>query len=161
MLLGLLTPTLLLAAGIQVSPTKLDVSLKPNTTLDESLTVANPTADVQIFEVYADDFKQNLQFSPASFTLESGGQKTVQLKILGFGFNNNQTLVTTVSVVGKPLAEGAGVKVGTGVKIPTTVRFSENAKAPLSQNKIIGLILALIAILLLVYALTGKKPTAR
>src|SRR6185369_2173579 len=140
------------AAGIQVSPAKLDFSVLPGASAAQNLIVVNPTADVQVYSVYSDDFTELFKINPASFTLEAGDKKTVSVSILPK--TNNQNIATNLSVVGKPLAEGK-FNVGTGVKIPVTVTFAA------AKNKFAippSAWLALLAIALLIaVALLIKK----
>lgn len=111
------------AAGIQVSPALVEFSVPENVgEKTVQITVANPTADVQILEVYVDDFAESFSIKPASFTLESGARKTVAIALLKNKLPSqaNLGLAGTISVVGKPLAEGR-VNVGTGIKLPFTI----------------------------------------
>jgi hypothetical protein len=115
-------PLAALASGIEVKPAKLELSAGPGQTATAKITVGNPTADVQIFEVYADDFADSIKLNPQSFTLEAGDSKTVEVSARGAGPG---IFKTEISVVGKPLSD-ARLVAGTGVKIPLTVSTSEN-----------------------------------
>lgn len=128
-ILSTLIPSAASAAGIQVSPAKLDFSVNNGAPASQNIIVVNPTADVQIYEVYADDFTQIVKPNPASFTLESGGKKTVAINVDSSALNNNrgQNLAFNLSVVGKPLADNK-FSVGTGVKIPITVTVNAPVK---------------------------------
>ena len=75
-------PAAALASGLQISPSSLDFTVTPGTEQTLTLNIANPTSDVQIFEVYPDDYQKNLVVIPSSFTLESGAKKSVK-KALG------------------------------------------------------------------------------
>ncbi len=125
--LGLLfcLPTIAIAAGIQVSPAKLDFAAAIGKSVTQNITVVNPTADVQVFEVYSDDFADAIKPMPASFTLESGGKKTVSITVDALKINSEKTgkLGTNLSVVAKPLADNK-FSVGTGVKIPLTITIN-------------------------------------
>lgn len=114
---SLLAPALIFAAGIQVSPSKLEVTVPPGKNVNKNLVVANPTADVQLFSVYADDFERNIIPDPASFTLEAGGRKNVSLSLKS---PESGTISTTISVVGRPMVD-ARLQANTGVKIPITI----------------------------------------
>lgn len=114
-------PILSQAAGIQVSPSKIDFVLKANKPASEELIVTNPTADVQIFEVYSDEFPQIIKANPASFTLEAGAKKTITIAVYPAAAESvSQILRTDLSVVGKPLAE-TRLQTNTGVKIPLSI----------------------------------------
>ena len=75
LLLSLILPFLANAAGIQVFPSSLSLNVAAKGKTITSITVINPTSDVSVFEVYADDFSQNISANPSSFTLESGAKK--------------------------------------------------------------------------------------
>lgn len=117
----ILLPVLSQAAGIQVSPSKIDFVLEVNKSAPKELIVVNPTADVQIFEVYPDEFPEIIKANPASFTLEAGGRKTVTVTAYPTVTKNaSQILKTNLSVVGKPLIE-TRLQANTGVKIPLSI----------------------------------------
>ncbi|MBI2607966.1 MAG: hypothetical protein HYW51_04030 [Candidatus Doudnabacteria bacterium] len=130
---ALLFPSMVSAAGIDISPAKIDLETHKDQTAEQVITVANPTADVQVFEVYADDFKNLFTFTPASFTLEAGERKTVTLSFDGKS-TDSALLSTNISVLATPLAD-ARFNANTGVKIPTTVRISEGGNSSNWVNK--------------------------
>ncbi|MCK5085011.1 MAG: hypothetical protein KAQ64_05150 [Candidatus Pacebacteria bacterium] len=131
-----LFPVLSQAAGIQVSPSKIDFILEVNKSASKELIVANPTADVQIFEVYPDEFSEIIKANPASFTLEAGGRKTVTVTAHpAITENVSQILKTNLSVVGKPLIE-TRLQANTGVKIPLSIAIEHVAIETESSNKI-------------------------
>ena len=103
------------ASGLSVSPARLDFELSGNTNVAKNIVVANPTADVMIFEVYADEFQDTIIVNPESFTLESGGRKEVSVSIDSEKLKQAQTIATSLSVVGKPLAQNK-VNIGGGGK---------------------------------------------
>ncbi len=120
-LILILFPVLSQAAGIQVSPSRIDFVLETNKSMSKELIVANPTADVQIFEVYPDEFSEIIKANPASFTLEAGGRKIVTVTAYPVIIENtSQILKTNLSVVGKPLIE-TRLQANTGVKIPLSI----------------------------------------
>ena len=120
-------PSIVAAAGLQISPAKLEFTLPAQSALEQTLTIVNPTADVQVFEVYADDFTDIIKAAPASFTLESGAKKSVKISVDAKRLKNNQHLGANLSVVGKPLADNK-FSVGTGAKIPITISVTADAK---------------------------------
>lgn len=137
-----LLPSSMMAAGIQVSPAELNVSGPAGKIVKQDLVVANPTTDVQLFEVSADDFEKNIQPRPASFTLEAGSRKTVVLEITPLA---DQKITTNISVVGRPLA-GASLQTNTGVKIPITISAGASKAIPWWVWAIAGAIIVLAAI---------------
>jgi|GEM_PF-1417249 hypothetical protein len=127
-----------LAAGIQVSPARLDFTVFGNRQASQTLTVVNPTDNVQLFEVYPDDFTEQIKTMPTSFTLEAGAKKTVTITVLpqqGNTQNSGQILSTNLSIVGKPLDSSQPFSVGTGVKIPLNVILSPGQTGPFDKQK--------------------------
>lgn len=125
-------PALASAAGIEVSPSKLEVTVSSAKNTAE-LFVANPTPDVQVFDVFADDFPDNVKSDPTSFTLEAGGRKKIILTFKASGLPNNSKITTFISVVATPLAEGR-LQARTGVKIPLSLSIENSpwyAKIPM------------------------------
>ncbi|MEA2098403.1 MAG: hypothetical protein U9P70_05020 [Patescibacteria group bacterium] len=118
----ILLPVSLQATGIQVSPSKIDFILGIGCeSVSEELIVANPTADIQIFEVYPDEFYEIIKTNPASFTLEAGERKVVTVTVYSSITENiSQVLKTNLSVVSKPLIE-TRLQANTGVKIPLSI----------------------------------------
>ncbi len=127
-------PTLSQAAGIQVSPSKIDFVIEANKSVSQELIVVNPTADVQIFEVYLDEFIETIKANPASFTLEAGGRKRVTVTAYPASIENtSQILKTNLSVVSKPLIEtrlqaNAGVKIPLSISMEPTIIENESNK---------------------------------
>ena len=135
-LILVLFPVLSQAAGIQVSPSRVDLVLEENRSASKELIVANPTADVQVFEVYPDEFPEIIKANPASFTLEAGGRKTVTVTAhIDTVENTSQVLKTNLSVVGKPLIE-TRLQANTGVKIPLSIIIEYVGIETASNNNI-------------------------
>jgi P pilus assembly chaperone PapD len=145
------------AAGIQVAPARLDFQIKSEKAAALNLTIVNPTADVQLFEVYTDDFPELIKANPASFTLEAGAKKIVSISIDAGKQKANQSLSTTLSVVGKPLADKQ-LSVSTGVKIPLTITFSQSVPNPQTHNLIFFGLAVLVLVGLAYYFKAIKKP---
>jgi UDP-3-O-[3-hydroxymyristoyl] glucosamine N-acyltransferase len=152
------------ASGISVTPEKIFLENFNNTSTTQTLTVANPSADVQIFEVYPDDFSDIIKIYPSSFTMEAGARKTVEISTTNkTQIETGSVITTNLSIVSKPILENK-FSVGTGVKIPVTVTFSQNTKVE-SNKKFnsgylnIGLVILLFALMVLVakkYTVTNK-----
>lgn len=145
------------AAGIQVAPARLDFKVQTGKAVSQNLTIVNPTADVQLFEVYADDFPELIKAVPTSFTLEAGAKKIVSISIDAGKQKANQSLSTTLSVVGKPLADKQ-LSMGTGVKIPLTITFSPSALNSKNHNLIFFGLAILVLAGLAYYFKAIKKP---
>ena len=121
-LVFILFPALSQAAGIQISPSKMDFMVEiGGEPVFKELVVVNPTADVQVFEVYPDEFSEIIKANPASFTLEAGARKIVIVKIDPAKIEGpSKILRTNFSILGKPLIE-TRLQTNTGVKIPLSV----------------------------------------
>ncbi len=160
----ILLPFLAQASGIQVSPSKIDIITEINKPMSGELTVANPTADVQIFEIYPDEFPEIIKASPASFTLEAGAKKIVAVTVYPSAVENvSRVLRTDLSVVGKPLIE-TRLQTNTGVKIPITVVISHSAAMDEFDNRvyirllyIILIIVSFGAIIYLIYSKNKRR----
>jgi len=119
------------AAGIQVSPSKLKLEIATNNPASAELTVGNPTADVQLFEVYPDDFAGIISANPASFTLEAGAAKTVRIIVFSGKLKDEETLATNISILAKPLADSR-FQANSGVKIPIII----SSIKPVEKNRL-------------------------
>lgn len=124
--IAILAPDMAYGAGIAVSPAKIELEAVANGKALAKLTVTNPTADVQLFEVYPDDFSNMFKANPASFTLEAGGKKLVAITFEDSN-KNPKKLQTNISVVAKPLVESR-FQANSGVKIPITVTLNPSSK---------------------------------
>lgn len=121
----LLFPAITSAVGVSVTPSKLDFILNEKKIASQEITVVNPTADVQLFEVYSDEFEKVIKAGPASFTLEARGRKTVLITVDSSNLQTNQIISTNLSVTGRLLKDD-GLKVGTGVKIPIKIAIEQS-----------------------------------
>jgi len=115
--LSLLLPFSAGAVGVAVRPAELEVQASVGKEALVRINVSNPSSDVAIFEVYPDEFEQLIKITPSSFTLESGSEQYVSVKITPATEGRMQT---NLSVVGRPLSTGA-FGAGSGVKLPLVV----------------------------------------
>ena len=136
-LVFVLFPVLSQAAGIQVSPSKMDFTVEiGGEPVSKELVVVNPTADVQVFEVYPDEFSEIIKANPASFTLEAGARKIVIVKVDPVEIEGSSRILrTNFSILGKPLVE-TRLQTNTGVKIPTSVTINNEIIKTDSNDKI-------------------------
>ena len=90
-------PVIAMAGGLEVSPATLELRAISETPVSSTLHVVNPTSDVQLFEVSADDFADSLKINPTSFTLESGARRDVTITYEGTADQSKkiQTLIST------------------------------------------------------------------
>ncbi len=134
------------ASGLSVSPSALNFDLNAGQSVTKTLIIANPTGDVLVFEVYADEFKNMFSISPSSFTLESGARKEVKISIDSNNINEYPLISTNLSVVGSALAEGKS-NVAAGAKIPVSISGQNSPSKPINKTPliIIGALLAAAA----------------
>jgi hypothetical protein len=143
-----LMPIFASAAGIQVTPAKLDFILPASGKTSQNITVVNPAADIQLFQVYVDDFSDTIKAMPVSFTLEAGARKTVTISVNTSLNKNSGTMATNLSVIGKALSDTQGFAVGTGVKIPLSItQTAPNNTQTLPKTKQLLLLAAVIIII--------------
>ncbi|MEK7496887.1 MAG: hypothetical protein AAB657_03210 [Patescibacteria group bacterium] len=116
----LIVPCFVLAAGIEVTPSKLKVELGASGG-QYQFQIKNPSRQVQVFEVYPDDFTDIISVSPESFTLEAGASRSIVLDIKPKG--EARALQTNLSVVAKNLV-GQNFPAQAGLKIPLNISFA-------------------------------------
>ena len=127
------------ATGLAVSPSSLTIKTGPGGTNSADFTVSNPDNQIQVFEIYADDFQNLVRINPPVFTLSPGGIKKVSVEIAGQSPGRTGSRRTTISVVGHPLA-GKGTQIAAGGKISLTITdASAGTKIP-AQNLLVGLV---------------------
>ena len=182
----LLTPVSVLAAGLSVSPGALEFKIAAGEKASQTLVVANPTADVLVFEVYPDEYEELINVTPQSFTLESGARKEVLVTVDAHSSSfkkrkiltgepvepqnfkdsltlpqaqgsKNQILSTNISVIGSALAEGQN-NVGAGAKVPLTISVSGDPQSPINKTPLI--IFGVVVTAALAYHI-GKKTSPR
>ncbi len=148
----LISPLPTLAAGLQASPSSLDFSVSAGQDTSKSLVISNPTADVQIFELSADEYSELILPAPRSFTLESGARKIVVVTISNQGSlkHADEKITTNLSIVSKPLSQ-AGLAVGAGVKIPITINIAPSPKKNIPYALPAGIIIVILALAYLVH----------
>lgn len=118
----ILLPAAALAGGLQVNPEKLNFELDAATAQTRKLVIINPAADVQLFEVYADEEAPGLTINPASFTLEAGARKDVAVNADAGKLKPGVSLFT-LSVLARPLSDSR-VAVNAGAKIPVMIKIA-------------------------------------
>lgn len=111
------------ASGLSVTPSKVEHTLSAGEETVITLTIANPTQDVSLVEVYADDFERNISPEVSSFTLEAHEDRLVDVTVL---FNDAGTYSTYISVVTKALGDRS-FNARSGIKIPVDVTVTEGS----------------------------------
>ena len=110
------------AAGIQIFPEKVEISIEPGHTSHFTLTVANPTRQVELVEIYPDELQENFSIQPQSFTLEAGQRKEISISATDKNLKDGQKAATHLSVVAKPLGENE-ISVAAGTKLPLSLEI--------------------------------------
>lgn len=105
------------AVGVSVTPAQVNIQAHVGEESVARIKVANPSKDVVLFEVYPDDLENLVSAAPSSFTLESGEEKEVLVKVRA---EEEGQFLTTLSVVGRLMADSK-FQAGSGVKIPVTI----------------------------------------
>ncbi|MFH1894327.1 MAG: hypothetical protein ABH813_00255 [Patescibacteria group bacterium] len=122
------------AAAIKVFPSEVKIKTESGVLAKGEITVENPTEDITLYEVYADDFSDWILPKPESFFLKAREKQRVVLEIKN---KDKGVFLTYLSVVAKPLSERK-FKIDSGVKIPLEIRISEGEEgfllAKISQN---------------------------
>lgn len=151
--LFLLFPHSVIAAGVEASPSKLELRTSGSNVKAE-LSVRNPSADVQLFEVYPDEFGEDIKILPESFVLEAGSSKAVAISYVAKN-GKEKIIKTNISVVARPLSESR-FQFNSGIKIPITIIV--DVKAQLIPWWIYAIAIALIILgALFIYIQKKKK----
>lgn len=153
---SLVFPLFSLAAGLQISPARLDIIMGTDQQTTENIVFANPTSEVQIFEITADDFGNRIQPWPKSFTLESGARKTITIKITSEGWQKmtSQKIVTNLSVIAKPL-DKENLAIGAGAKIPVEITINQTSQN--NTKKLVPIIVIILGVAFLIALLKYKR----
>ena len=141
-------PAAALATGIQVLPDHLNFPVGQTT---QQVTVANPTASPQTFQIYAEDFASAIAANPNDFAIQPGGRRDVTVTLdpakLPAGGQ------TSLDVLAKPVTaeSGGSLDVATGVKIPLTFALQTRDRASIPNDWLPAITLGLAIILVLLY----------
>lgn len=158
---GILSPLLVYAAGIQVAPSELNFVLKEADLVEKQLVVANPTSNVQVLEIYPDEYEKLIVPHPASLTLEAGERKMVKITVEASkaDLKMGQSLATNLSVIARPLSDN-GLTVNAGVKIPVRITLKQTPLNNYNLNLLWAA--ALLAIIVIGYLVKrgNKKPAS-
>ncbi len=120
--------------SLKVVPSSMEIKMIAGTTENIVFEIENTSRDVNLYEIYIDNFSEIATLRPQSFILEGSQKKQVivEIKIPKEGIFS-----TDISVVAKPLS-GRQFKAGAGIKIPLTIRVEapkvNSFLAAVSQN---------------------------
>ncbi|HEY4479639.1 MAG TPA: hypothetical protein VI981_04790 [Candidatus Paceibacterota bacterium] len=121
------------AAGLSVSPSKIEVFLSEGESASIRIKIGNPTKDVEVFEIYPDALEDVISVSPKSFTLESKEERIVLITVSAL---EPKTYETDLSVVGRPLGSRS-FQAGSGAKIPIKIIVDKKAFSLVRYRKIV------------------------
>lgn len=109
------------AAGIAVSPSRVEASVAVKSGGTKTITVTNPSASVALFEAYPEEFNDVIELIPSSFVLEAGEKREV---VARFRPLETGVFATALSVTAKPLSESV-LRAGAGVRVPVLLRVEK------------------------------------
>jgi hypothetical protein len=110
-----------LAIGIGVKPSFLDLELKVGQSKEIKILVYNISQEAGIFQVFPDELNEWIKIEPNNFRLEAGENKEVKIKILA---KEEGERVTNLSVLATPLNRRS-FSVGPGLKIPLKLNVNK------------------------------------
>ena len=106
------------ASALKIAPSSVYIESVFSKTAQKVIIVENPAMDVAIFEVYPDNFSDQISIFPASFTLNPGEKMEVLVSVKS---EKEGIYATYISVVSKPLSE-RGFQTKAGAKVPLEIR---------------------------------------
>ncbi|MDD5591198.1 MAG: hypothetical protein PHY18_04655 [Dehalococcoidales bacterium] len=108
------------AAGVGVSPHKLDVEVQASSSTSGFINVINNSDEELIYVVYVEeeDLSEWFSITPQEFTLEPGRYREVHLDISPPGKTSGD-YQTDVCIVG--LVHNSELRIGCGVKVPVNI----------------------------------------
>lgn len=108
------------AVSLSVAPSKIKISTSANQEAQARIIVKNPASQVAMFEIYPDQFDNQIYLNPQSFILESGEKREVLLEAK---FKEPGQYLTDISVVASTVSSLTFQAKG-GVKIPININVS-------------------------------------
>ena len=116
-----LCPSPALAAGIGVTPGRMEFSVRPGSTEMQTLHVINQSNEEMLFRVYVEgEYGEWFQITPGEFTLGSQETKSVEIGVTPprTAAESHDVFICVVSLpTGSDLRIGAGVKVAAHVQL--------------------------------------------
>ncbi len=102
------------AAGVSVSPAKVEIKGEVGKAGGEIIRVKNPSTDVSLFNIYPDEMEEVVRAIPSSFVLEGGAEREVMIEARP---RRDGVAVSTLSVRAEALSKEV-LGGAAGVKIP-------------------------------------------
>ena len=121
LIVSLLAPQLVLAVGIGVQPTSLNLSANAQGEASGKITISNPSAEPGLFTVSADDLSSQFSINPTEVRLEAQ-----ESRVINIIFYSKQAgrWATNLSVVGYPL-DTRSFNAGSGLKVPINLTVDQ------------------------------------
>lgn len=110
------------AAGLLVTPNRLDLKTQQNASVQTNFLVKNVSASPQIYQINSDEFVSIIFIQPANFRLEPEESILVTTTITPI---ISGLISTNISIVAEDL-DKRKLNAAAGVKLPLTVAVSEN-----------------------------------
>ncbi len=139
------------AMGLSVDPARLVGEIRENKKISFVLMVYNDTEDPGIYDVYADDFPDWFEITPAQFRLYPGDNQKVNIEVKP---EKAGSFVVNISVVGR-LLNRKSFNAASGLKIPLTLEVVEDGSAGSFWYYIISA--TLIIFILLIFLISCRK----
>lgn len=121
------------AMGVSVTPAQIELVGRSGTHIARTITVSNPSADVALFEVRADEFDRLVRVVPSSFVLEAGASREVTVAARAA---RDGRFSTTISISARPLG-APDFSAAAGVRVPFALAIQPSA--PLLASLLFGL----------------------
>lgn len=122
LLLALLIPNIVLAVGLEVKPSNINILYPDNKEIDLSIT--NISKEPIFVTAQADHFGDNIEVYPSELQLLP--EQVSKLKIVSnFDGHKEGVKNTYISIVSKPL-ERQSFNAASGIKIPMTINISQS-----------------------------------
>lgn len=109
------------AIGISASPATLTMYGDTKEIITIELLVSNPSHDVAVIDIYADNLDEIISISPTSILLSSGDQKKIGITARS---KDTGLFKTTISVVATPVSSYA-FKASSGIKVPIEISVTD------------------------------------
>lgn len=119
-------PYQLLAAGLAVSPDRLDLVGAPNQKIFGQFEVVNISDQATAYEITGEGLNNRLSFEPQKFSLLPGDNRQVKLTVQ---WPKKGQLATTINILSRSLATSTFSAVA-GIKLPLNLIISGQAALP-------------------------------
>ena len=120
------SPYQLQAAGLAVSPDKLDLVGAPGQKIFSQFEVVNISDQAAAYEITGEDLNDQLSFEPQRFSLQPGDNRQIKLTVQ---WPKKGQLATTINILSQPLATSTFSAVA-GIKLPLNLAIRGQSVLP-------------------------------